>query len=180
MITVNQLGLDRVVEIIPKRFSDDRGFFCETYNEARFCEAGITEKFIQDNYSLSLKKGTLRGLHFQAEPMAQAKLVRVAAGSVFDVAVDIRPQSADFGKWVAVELSAEKGNQIFVPAGFAHAFLTLENNTEIVYKVDNPYSKDHDRSIRFDDPLFAIEWPDIGAKFSLSEKDANAPFLNNL
>jgi len=180
MITINKLSLERVMEIIPRRFGDNRGFFSETYNQSRFSEAGITERFIQDNHSFSEKRGTLRGLHFQKAPMAQAKLVRVIAGRVFDVAIDIRGDSSDFGKWVGVELSAEKGNQLFVPAGFAHAFLTLENNTEIMYKVDNSYSPEHDCSVRFDDPLFNIVWPDIGIEFELSNKDRSAPLLNDL
>lgn len=180
MIEVRELGLGRVAEVTPKRFGDHRGFFTESYNEVRFVEHGITERFIQDNHSLSSKKGTLRGLHFQIAPMAQAKLVRVIKGSIFDVAVDIDKNSSDFGKWVGIELSAEKGNQIFVPGGYAHGFLTLEDHTEIVYKVDNYYSPDHDRSVRFDDPEFGIDWPDLDVEFELSEKDRSAPFLSDL
>lgn len=176
-LEIRPLGLERVFEIFTKRFSDERGFFAETYNRQRFVEAGITEDFVQDNHSMSASKGTLRGLHFQTAPFAQAKLVRVLHGSVFDVAVDIRPQSPDFGKWVGVTLSADKGNQLFVPGGFAHGFLTLEKNTEIAYKVDNYYSAGHDRSVRYDDPQIAVDWPTLDVEMILSEKDANASLL---
>lgn len=180
MLEVQHLGLERVMVITPKRFSDERGFFSETYNRDRFHEAGITEEFIQDNHSLSVPAGTLRGLHFQAEPFAQAKLVRVVQGAIFDVAVDIRKASPDYGKWVSATITATAGNQIFVPAGFAHGFLTLEENTEVVYKVDNPYSQEHDRSIRYDDPKLAIDWPETDNDFILSDKDRRAPFLTDL
>ena len=180
MIEINSLGLERVFEILPQRFSDDRGYFSETFNRTDFVEAGIIEEFCQDNHSFSMSKGTIRGLHLQTNPMAQAKLVRVVEGSIFDVAVDIRKNSEDFGKWIALEISASKGNQIFVPAGFAHGFLTLEDNTEVVYKVDNHYSKEHDCSIRYDDPSLNIEWPDLGVEYQLSGKDRSAPFLNDL
>lgn len=173
------LGIDRVFEIRPKRFGDHRGFFCETYNKSHYQANGITADFVQDNHSLSANVGTLRGLHFQMPPFAQSKLVSVVSGSVFDVAVDIRPDSADFGKWAGVTLSAEAGNQIFVPAGFAHGFVTLEPMTQVTYKVDNFYSPEHDRSIRYDDPAFGIAWPELG-DFELSEKDKQAPFLKSL
>jgi dTDP-4-dehydrorhamnose 3,5-epimerase len=177
MLDIIDLGLERVCEIVPRRFGDERGFFSETYHRARFVEAGITEDFVQDNHSYSASAGTLRGLHFQRSPMAQAKLVRVMAGSVFDVAVDIRRDSADFGKWVGVTLSAEKGNQIFVPAGFAHGFVTLEPGTHVTYKVDSYYSPEHDQSVRFDDPLFGIDWPLPPSGVILSLKDRQAPLF---
>ncbi|WP_075995599.1 dTDP-4-dehydrorhamnose 3,5-epimerase [Salaquimonas pukyongi] len=180
MIAVRPLGLERVFEIRPERFSDSRGFFSETYNHKQFAEAGITEEFVQDNHSCSARAGTLRGLHFQISPLAQAKLVRVLEGAVFDVAVDIRPQSPDYGKWAGIELTAEAGNQIFIPAGFAHGFVTLQDNTQIAYKVDNYYSAAHDRSIHYADPALSIKWPDIGVAFTLSEKDANAPCLHEV
>lgn len=180
MFEVKSLGLGRVCEISPKRFADDRGFFMETYNREKFLDAGIHEKFIQDNHSKSVKMGTLRGLHFQSEPKAQAKIVRVIKGSIFDVAVDIRENSKDFGKWVALTLTSQKANQIFVPAGFAHGFLTLEDDTEVCYKVDNSYSRIHDKSIRYDDPLFKIEWPKIDAKIVLSDKDKNSSNFRDL
>ncbi len=174
------LGLGRVTEIVPNRFTDSRGFFCETYNKNDFLKAGIVEEFVQDNNSCSSKKGTLRGLHFQLDPMAQAKLVRVVKGTIFDVAVDITPNSPGYGKWVGVTLSSNKGNQLFIPAGFAHGFVTLEDDTEVAYKVDNFYSAELDRAIRYDDPAIAIDWPELDCEISLSSKDDQAPYLSEL
>ncbi len=179
MITVTPLGLDGVVEVIPKKFGDDRGFFSETYNKERFAEAGIEVEFVQDNQSYSAARGVLRGLHYQLQPRAQDKLVRVVRGSILDVAVDIRRTSPTFGKWVSLVVSAEKWNQIFVPRGFAHGFVTLEDHTEVVYKVTDYYSPDHDRSIRFDDPALGVDWPLAPSELLLSEKDRNAPLLGN-
>ncbi|MGH6760493.1 MAG: dTDP-4-dehydrorhamnose 3,5-epimerase [Phyllobacterium sp.] len=179
MLDVRKLGLDGVLEIVPKRFGDDRGFFSETYNAASFAEAGIDLAFVQDNHSFSAAKGVLRGLHYQLPPRAQDKLVRVVRGSLLDVAVDIRKGSPTFGKWVAVELSAAKWNQILVPKGFAHGFLTLEENTEVVYKVTDGYSPEHDRSIRFDDPAIGIKWPMAAGEVQLSDKDRSAPLLRD-
>jgi dTDP-4-dehydrorhamnose 3,5-epimerase len=175
-----KLELDGVVLISADRFDDDRGFFSETYNNHVWRENGIAVDFVQDNHSMSSQIGTLRGLHFQTPPFAQAKLVRVARGAVFDVAVDIRRGSPSFGKWVGVTLSALDWNQLFVPAGFAHGFVTLEENTEFLYKVSAPYSKEHDRSIRFDDPYFGIQWPVETARLALSDKDKNAPFIADI
>ncbi|WP_289036188.1 dTDP-4-dehydrorhamnose 3,5-epimerase [uncultured Roseibium sp.] len=172
-----QLGLDGVFEILPDRFGDERGFFSETYNAKAFAEVGIDLAFVQDNHSLSAQKGVLRGLHFQTPPFAQDKLVRVTRGSVFDVIVDIRRGSPTFAKWVGVEISAEKWNQVLVPKGFAHGFVTLEPDTEFLYKVTNYYSKDCDRSIRFDDPAISVEWPVDLAKVILSDKDRAAGLL---
>ncbi|PBC02072.1 dTDP-4-dehydrorhamnose 3,5-epimerase [Mesorhizobium sp. WSM3860] len=177
MLEVRPLGLDGVLEIVPKRHGDARGFFAETWNAGRFAEAGIDLAFVQDNHSYSAAAGVLRGLHYQLAPRAQAKLLRVISGSVFDVAVDIRRSSATFGKWVALEISAEKGNQILVPKGFAHGFVTLVPHTEVLYKVTDTYSPEHDRSIRFDDPEIGIEWPAIPGGFQLSDKDRKAPSL---
>ncbi|TDH38725.1 dTDP-4-dehydrorhamnose 3,5-epimerase [Pseudohoeflea suaedae] len=174
------LGLDGVVEVVPDRFGDDRGFFSETYNARLWKEGGIAVDFVQDNFSLSRDVGTVRGLHFQTPSHAQAKLVRVTRGRVFDVAVDIRKGSPDFGKWVGVELSAEKWNQLFVPAGFAHGFVTLEADTEMAYKVSAFYSKEHDRAIRFDDPELGIDWPLAPGKAVLSSKDAAAGPLSEM
>ncbi len=171
MIEVRQAGLDGVLEIIPRKFDDGRGFFSETYNAARFAEAGIDLVFVQDNHSHSAHKGVLRGLHYQLPPRAQDKLVRVVRGSIFDVAVDIRRGSPNFGRWVATELSAAKWNQLLVPKGFAHGFVTLEDDTEVIYKVTDLYSPEHDRSIRYDDPDIGIEWPLPGASLQLSAKD---------
>jgi dTDP-4-dehydrorhamnose 3,5-epimerase len=156
---VRPLGLDGVFEISPRKFGDDRGFFSETYNAKSFAEAGIDLTFVQDNHSYSAAKGVVRGLHYQLPPFAQDKLVRVTRGAILDVAVDIRKSSPTFGKWVALEVSAEKWNQILVPKGFAHGFMTLVENTEVIYKVTEYYSPEHDRSIRFDDPAIGIDWP---------------------
>ena len=174
---VRPLGLDSVMEVVPQRFSDARGFFSETYNLAAFAEAGIRETFVQDNHSWSATRGIMRGLHYQLPPFAQAKLVRVMSGAVFDVAVDIRRDSPHFGRWVGLELSAEAGNQIFVPAGFAHGFVTLTDDVHLLYKVSAPYSAAHDRSIRFDDPDIAVDWPVLPVEAFLSEKDRKAPLL---
>jgi dTDP-4-dehydrorhamnose 3,5-epimerase len=177
MVEVRELGLEGVLEVRPRRFSDDRGFFSETYNAEAFAVAGIDLVFVQDNHSFSVKKGVLRGLHYQLAPRAQDKLVRVTKGAILDVAVDIRRHSPDFGKWVALEVSAEKWNQILVPKGFAHGFVTLSDDTEVLYKVTDLYSPEHDRSIRFDDPDIGIEWPLPAEAIVLSEKDRNAPLL---
>ncbi|TKT77658.1 dTDP-4-dehydrorhamnose 3,5-epimerase [Aquamicrobium sp. LC103] len=177
MITVTPLGLDGVVEITPRKFGDDRGFFSETYNREKFVAAGIELDFVQDNHSYSAARGVLRGLHYQLPPKAQDKLVRVVRGSILDVAVDIRRGSPTFGRWVSLVISAEKWNQILVPAGFAHGFITLEPDTEVIYKVTELYSPEHDRSIRFDDPEIGIEWPIPADEIQLSEKDRAAPFL---
>lgn len=178
MIDVKPLALDGVLEILPRKFGDDRGFFSETYNAQSFAEAGIQLQFVQDNHSLSAAKGVLRGLHYQLSPRAQDKLVRVVKGSILDVVVDIRKSSPTFKKWVSLEVSAKKWNQILVPKGFAHGFLTLEDNTEVVYKVTDYYSPEHDRSLRFDDPSFGVEWPFEASAMQLSDKDRNAPLLD--
>ena len=175
---VRQTGLDGVLELVPRKFSDSRGFFSETYNAAVFRDADIDLVFIQDNHSLSVPRGVLRGLHYQLPPHAQDKLIRVVKGAIFDVAVDIRRSSPTFGKWVGVELSAEKWNQLLVPKGFAHGFVTLVNNSEVVYKVTDIYSPEHDRAIRFDDPQIAIRWPIDAGELILSEKDRRALLLD--
>lgn len=177
MHKIEKTALDGVVIITPKRFGDHRGFFSETYNQHMFDEAGIRETFVQDNHSFSKEKGVLRGLHYQLEPHAQAKLVRVTRGRVFDVAVDIRKGSPTFAKWVGVELSAENWQQLYIPAGFAHGFLTLEENCEFLYKVTNFYQPSCDRSIRFDDSDISIDWPLDSSTFVLSDKDLKAPYL---
>ena len=177
MPEVRPLEIDGVLEIRPAQFTDDRGFFSEVWSAARWLEAGIDVDFVQDNHSLSRQRGVLRGLHYQAPPMAQAKLVRVTRGAVFDVAADIRAGSPTFGRWVSTILSAEHWNQLFIPAGFAHGFLTLEPDTEVIYKVSAPYSAEHDRAIRFDDPDIAIDWPMAASEIILSDKDRAAPSL---
>ncbi|PQA88561.1 dTDP-4-dehydrorhamnose 3,5-epimerase [Hyphococcus luteus] len=172
---VHSLEIPEVKVITPRRFSDDRGFFSETYNARAFKEAGIDVDFVQDNHSYSAQKGTLRGLHYQAPPHAQSKLVRVLRGSIIDVAVDARKASPTFGQWVKAELSAENGRQIFVPRGFLHGFVTLEPDTEVAYKVDAFYDGASDGSVRWNDPALAIDWGFEESEVSLSAKDAGAP-----
>lgn len=164
--------------IEPRRFGDERGWFTEVYNEQSFADRGIVERFVQDNHSLSVPVGTVRGLHFQTPPHGQAKLVRCIRGRIFDVAVDVRRGSPTWGKWVGAELSAENGRQLFVPVGFAHAFMTLEPNTEVTYKVSGLYSPANDGGIRWDDPAVGIDWPTpAGVTPVLSPKDARLPLL---
>ena len=179
MVEVRPLALDGVFEIRPRRFGDDRGFFSEVWSRGALAGAGLDLDFVQDNQSYSAARGVLRGLHYQLPPVAQDKLVRVTRGSVFDVAVDIRPGSASFGKWVGLILSAELWNQILVPKGFAHGFVTLEEHTEVQYKVTAPYSPELERGIRFDDPEIRIEWPIEVDQVQLSAKDREAPFLSS-
>ncbi len=162
----------------PTVFEDHRGFFVESYNKKDFEEIGLYYDFVQDNHSLSVKAGVLRGLHFQLNPKAQTKVVRVLDGAIYDVVVDIRKGSPTFGKWQGFVLTSENKRQILVPKGFAHGILTLVPNTQIMYKVDEYYSPEYDRSIRWDDKDLAIEWP-ISQPI-LSEKDANAPFLKDI
>ena len=174
---VERLGIPDLLLIRPKRYTDSRGYFVETYNREAFAKMGIGAVFVQDNHSLSLRQCTIRGLHFQSAPFAQCKLVRVVRGRIFDVVVDIRRTSASFGRHVSVELSARDGGQIMIPAGFAHGFCALEPETEVVYKVDQYYSASHDRGIRWDDPMIGIDWPLGGQPATLSEKDKNLPLL---
>ena len=169
--------LEEVVLLIcPNRFYDQRGFFAETYSHQKYIEMGIDVDFVQDNHSISRDVGTLRGLHFQAPPHAQAKLVRCGHGAFFDVAVDIRRGSQTYGQWIGYELSAENGYQLYIPIGFAHGFMTLEPNSEIVYKCSDYYSSETEGALRWDDPDIGIEWPGQ-SKVILSEKDAIAPLL---
>lgn len=177
---VRPLGDGGVLEIVPERIGDDRGFIAETFNAERFARHGIGSTWAQDNQSLSASALTLRGLHFQVPPFAQAKLVRVLKGRILDVAVDLRHGSPGFGRWVATELTAERFNQVFVPVGFAHGFLTLEPQTEVFYKVSAPYSKAHESALRWDDPEIAIDWGLGGRIPSLSDKDSTAPRLSDL
>ena len=163
--------------IKPKVFRDERGFFVESWNEKVFAENGIDVKFVQDNHSFSVKKGVLRGLHFQLPPNAQAKLVRVTRGKVYDVIVDIRKNSLTYGKWESFELSSDNFQMLFIPRGFAHAFLTLEDNTEFMYKVDNFYAPESDSGIIWNDPDLKIDWPIKDP--ILSEKDSKLQFLKD-
>ena len=168
-----------IVRIVPKRFEDARGWFSETYQRARFKAAGIDPEFVQDNHSYSRPAGTLRGIHFQTPPHAQAKLVRCLRGRIWDVAVDLRAGSPTYGQWVAAELTAAGGEQLFIPAGFGHGFLTLEPDTEVAYKVDDFYAPACDGGIAWDDPDLAISWPLPGATPELSDKDARLPALKD-
>jgi len=180
LLEVRALEIEGLLEICPTRFDDERGFFSETWGEAAFRAAGIDLRFVQDNHSLSRQAGVLRGLHFQSPPFAQDKLVRVSRGAVFDVAVDIRPGSPTYRQWAGVRLSAAEWNQLLVPKGFAHGFLALEPDSEVQYKVTAPYSREHDRAIRFDDPAIGIEWPLAGEALILSDKDRAAPLLADI
>ncbi|WP_088042767.1 dTDP-4-dehydrorhamnose 3,5-epimerase [Bacillus sp. EAC] len=162
----------------PNVFGDHRGWFMETYSESKFTELGINLTFVQDNQSFSATKGTLRGLHYQLNPKAQSKLVRCTRGSIFDVAVDIRKGSPTFGQWFGIELSAENKKQLLIPQGFAHGFMTLMDDVEVQYKVDELYAPDCDRGIIWNDPSIGIEWP-IDIQPVLSEKDEKAPLLKD-
>ena len=169
------------VKIIkPRKYGDHRGFFSETYNKKTLAEAGIDLDFVQDNHSLSVEKGVIRGLHFQIAPFAQAKLVRVIRGSVFDVAVDLRKSSSTFGKHVTATLSAEEWNQILVPVGFGHGFCTLEPDTEVIYKVTSYYAPDCDRGLYWNDPQLGIRWPVSEGQAILSDKDKRQPSFADL
>lgn len=167
--------LPEVLILEPNVYEDSRGYFMESYNESILQQLDIDINFIQDNQSLSVPAGTLRGLHYQLYPKAQTKLVRVVKGAIYDVAVDIRKDSPNYGKWVGVILSEQNKRQLLVPKGFAHGFCTLVDNTEVLYKVDEYYSKEHDRGIYWDDPDLKIPWPT--KKIIISEKDAVQPLL---
>jgi dTDP-4-dehydrorhamnose 3,5-epimerase len=163
--------------IVPKRHIDDRGWFSETFHEQRLHENGIACRFVQDNQSSSKRAGTLRGLHFQVPPAAQDKLVSVVRGRILDVAVDVRDGSPTFGKHVSIELSAASGCQLYIPVGFAHGYLTLEDDVVVMYKVSNYYAPDHDRGIRWSDPDIAIPWPFPASEIITSDKDQRLPLL---
>ncbi|NOU87927.1 dTDP-4-dehydrorhamnose 3,5-epimerase [Paenibacillus sp. LMG 31460] len=161
----------------PDVHGDNRGFFMESYSRAIFAELGIEHEFIQDNHSLSEETGVLRGLHYQLNPKAQTKLLRVASGAIYDVAVDIRKDSSTFGQWVGVILSEANKRQLLVPQGFAHGFCTIVPNTQVLYKVDEYYSPEHDRGILWSDPAIGIDWPT--SKPILSDKDQKHPLLKD-
>lgn len=161
--------------IEPQVYGDHRGWFMETWNDKKFSDIGIDIQFVQENHSFTAKKGTLRGLHFQKNPWSQCKLVQCISGAILDVAVDIRLGSPHYLRWVALELSAENKRQLFIPRGFAHGFLTLTDNVEVLYKVDNLYNKESDRSICYCDPQICIDWGIIEP--ILSDKDLYAPLL---
>jgi len=164
--------------LTPRRFADDRGYFTETYNKAEFAaETGYDGEFVQDNHSRS-ERGVLRGLHYQIEPRSQGKLVRVVFGAVFDVVVDIRRSSSTFGQWFGVELSGDVGNQIWIPPGFAHGFLALNDGAEVQYKTTDFHSPDHERTIRWDDPAVGVVWPtERVGRVLVSERDEASPLL---
>ncbi|MBP1991133.1 dTDP-4-dehydrorhamnose 3,5-epimerase [Paenibacillus eucommiae] len=172
-----QIDLDGVLVITPKINEDQRGFFMESYNKDKYQNFGIDYDFIQDNHSLSITQGVLRGLHYQLHPKSQAKLVRVTAGSIYDVVVDIRQDSSTFGEWFGITLSSVNKKQLLVPNGFAHGFCTLEPNTEVLYKVDEYYSPEHDRGILWNDPDIGIQWPVTSPL--LSDKDQKHPLLKD-
>lgn len=177
---VVETEIPAVKRVIPKRHGDARGWFSEVFRADTLAKAGIANGFVQDNQSFSAPAGTVRGLHFQTAPAAQAKLIRVLAGAILDVAVDLRSESPTYGRSVAVRLDAEGGEQLFVPAGFAHGFCTLEPNTMVAYKVDAYYSPENDRNLRWNDPALAIAWPVSEAEAILSGKDQAAPLLVDL
>ena len=169
--------LPGVCIVEPQVFGDHRGYFMETYSTKAFADIGIMNEFVQDNQSFTAQKGTLRGIHFQNAPMAQAKLVRVTKGAVLDVAVDLRKGSPTYKQWVGVELSAENKRMLFIPRGFGHGFVTLTDDVEFCYKVDNLYSKECDRGIRFDDPEIGVDWGVTNPV--LSQKDMTSPMLRD-
>lgn len=180
MLTITPTEIQDVKLIKPRAFVDSRGSFCETYNRKRFFEHGITLEFVQDNESYSATVGTVRGLHFQAHPFAQGKLVRVVSGRILDVAVDMRRSSPTYRRWVTSELSSENGEQLLIPIGFAHGFCTLEPHTRVIYKVTAPYSPDHDRGFAWNDPSIGVRWPVNAADAVLSDKDRDQPGFDSL
>ena len=179
MTTITPLALAEVLLITPKRHGDARGWFAETWSRKAFAAHDLDPVFVQDNQAFSARKGTLRGLHFQKPPFAQAKLVRALKGAIFDVAVDVRPGSATYGQWVGATLTAEGGEQIWVPRGFAHAYMTLTDDAEIFYKVDNDYAPQSEGGVMWNDPDLAIAWP-LDVDPVLSEKDKILPRLKDL
>ena len=180
MLAVTSASIEAVKIITPKSIVDSRGMLCETYNRDRFVEHGIALEFVQDTQSLSVNAGTIRGLHFQSNPAAQGKLVRVLSGGIFCVAVDLRRSSATYGKWTAERLSAADGRQMLVPVGFAHGFCTLEPDTIVFYKATACYSPANDLGLAWDDPDLAIDWPVPPGKAILSDRDTRLPGLNSL
>ena len=174
-VTFSESKIPGVLVVRTAVFRDDRGFFTETYSQPKWHEAGYKEEFVQDNLSLS-SRGTLRGMHYQIEPHAMGKLIRTIRGAVYDVAVDLRKNSPTFSKWVGYTLSAENGLALWIPPGFAHGFLALEDNTTVYYKCTNVYTPQAERALAYNDPTVGIEWPI--EPLHISEKDAAAPYLN--
>ena len=180
MTEIRPLALPEVLLIVPVRHGDSRGFFSETYSRKTLAQAGFDKPFVQDNHSLSGKRGILRGLHFQRPPHAQDKLVRVTRGSVFDVVVDIRKGSPSFGQWVGAELSDENWRQMLVPAGFAHGFLTLTEAAEVLYKVTDDYAPECEGGLAWDDPDIGIDWPVPAQEILTNARDRQWPKLSEL
>lgn len=177
---IETLRIPEIKLVTPTRHRDARGFFSETYSMRGLAAGGIDERFVQDNHSLSVEKGVVRGLHFQSAPHAQGKLVRVSRGSILDVAVDIRRGSPTYGQHVSVVLSAENWQQLWIPAGFAHGLCTLEPHTEVVYKVTDYYAPECDRGLAWDDPALGIDWPIAPAAAIISDRDRKHPRLADL
>ncbi len=177
---IESLAIPDIRILRPKKHGDHRGFFSETHNEKALQERGIDIDFVQDNHSLSAEKGTVRGLHFQIPPFGQDKLVRVVRGAIFDVAVDLRRSSPTFGQHVSAVVSADEWNQILVPIGFAHGFMTIEADTEVIYKVSNYYAPAHDRGILWNDPELGIDWPLDESEAVLSDKDRAQPRIGEI
>jgi dTDP-4-dehydrorhamnose 3,5-epimerase len=180
MTKITPLAIPDVLLITPKRHGDARGWFSETYNSQALAEAGVDCAFVQDNQAFSARRGTVRGLHFQSAPHAQAKLVRVLRGAIYDVAVDIRQGSPSFGRWVGAELTAEGGEQLLVPRGFAHGYCTLTDDTELFYKVDGFYAPQAEGGVHWRDPDLGIDWPIPAAEATLNARDAALPTLAQL
>lgn len=174
---LRQVELPGVIFLEPDVFEDERGFFMESYHADKWKRLGVDHPFMQDNHSLSMHAGTLRGLHYQLPPYGQTKLIRVIVGAIYDVAVDIRQGSPTFGQWIGVILSASNYRQLLVPQGYAHGFCTLVPNTEVLYKVDAPYHAASDRGVAWDDPAIGIDWPT--SNLILSEKDGSHPLLKD-
>ena len=177
---VRTFEIEGPLEIIPRKFEDSRGYFSEIFRLDTFGEHAPGVEFVQDNQSLSVKTGTIRGIHFQSHPAVQGKLVRCLAGRLADVAVDLRRDSPTFGRWISVVLSPDENNQLWVPVGFGHAFCTLEPNSIISYRVTNYYSPDHDKGVAWDDAQIAIDWPKLADPGTLSAKDRVQPRLADL
>lgn len=173
-------AIEGPLELVPRKIEDSRGYFTETFRLAAFAEQAGPVEFVQDNQSLSVRAGTIRGIHFQSRPKAQGKLVRCLSGSVFDVAVDMRTGSPTYGQWIAAALTPQENNQLWIPVGFGHAFCTLEPNSVIAYRVTDYYSPENDKGVAWDDPQIAIDWPDVADADTLSAKDREQPALSDI
>lgn len=177
---IQNFSIEGPFEIIPRKIDDERGYFSEIFRLNAFAEHASDVEFVQDNQSLSVQIGTIRGIHFQSHPMAQGKLVRCLAGSLLDIAVDLRAGSLTYGRWISLILSPEENNQLWVPVGFGHAFCTLKPNTVISYRVTSYYSPEHDKGVAWDDPDIGIDWPAVADPETLSGKDRVQPMLAEL